>query len=137
MCFDSLHLSFAVMLQPFDYDPNEKNKHKFMVQTIFAPPNTSDMDLLVSPFLTLSAGFYSLYYRRRVEFVSAQKWLTSLSSSQIYGFVGTQTVFCDFSECLFLIFLKNAPYSSNIKKTRCEMSRVLCVQQRAAKTLLN
>jgi len=32
------------MLQPFDYDPNEKSKHKFMVQTIFAPPNTSDME---------------------------------------------------------------------------------------------
>ena len=25
------------MLQPFDYDPHEKNKHKFMVQTMFAP----------------------------------------------------------------------------------------------------
>lgn len=36
------------MLQPFDYDPNEKSKHKFMVQTIFAPPNVSDMDSLVS-----------------------------------------------------------------------------------------
>ncbi|TNM98477.1 hypothetical protein fugu_014723 [Takifugu bimaculatus] len=36
----------SVMLQPFDYDPNEKNKHKFMVQTIFAPPNTSDMESL-------------------------------------------------------------------------------------------
>ncbi|XP_025071747.1 vesicle-associated membrane protein-associated protein A isoform X2 [Alligator sinensis] len=32
------------MLQPFDYDPNEKSKHKFMVQTIFAPPNISDME---------------------------------------------------------------------------------------------
>ena len=28
-------LFVAVMLQPFDYDPNEKNKHKFMVQTMF------------------------------------------------------------------------------------------------------
>ncbi|KAM5219203.1 vesicle-associated membrane protein-associated protein A isoform 3-T3 [Hipposideros larvatus] len=37
-------LKFKVMLQPFDYDPNEKSKHKFMVQTIFAPPNTSDME---------------------------------------------------------------------------------------------
>ncbi|XP_068604649.1 VAMP (vesicle-associated membrane protein)-associated protein A, like [Brachionichthys hirsutus] len=36
----------SVMLQPFDYDPNEKSKHKFMVQTIFAPPNVSDMDPL-------------------------------------------------------------------------------------------
>lgn len=46
--FDIIHLSFTVMLQPFDYDPNEKSKHKFMVQTIFAPPNVSDMDSLVS-----------------------------------------------------------------------------------------
>ncbi|KAI0211930.1 Vesicle-associated membrane protein-associated protein A [Lamellibrachia satsuma] len=30
-------ISVSVMLQPFDYDPNEKNKHKFMVQTMFAP----------------------------------------------------------------------------------------------------
>ncbi|XP_034744893.1 VAMP (vesicle-associated membrane protein)-associated protein A, like [Etheostoma cragini] len=36
----------SVMLQPFDYDPNEKSKHKFMVQTIFAPSNVSDMDSL-------------------------------------------------------------------------------------------
>ncbi|XP_020951714.1 vesicle-associated membrane protein-associated protein A isoform X3 [Sus scrofa] len=37
-------LKFKVMLQPFDYDPNEKSKHKFMVQTIFAPPNITDME---------------------------------------------------------------------------------------------
>ncbi|XP_054483175.1 VAMP (vesicle-associated membrane protein)-associated protein A, like [Anoplopoma fimbria] len=36
----------SVMLQPFDYDPNEKSKHKFMVQTIFAPSNVTDMDSL-------------------------------------------------------------------------------------------
>lgn len=41
-------LSSSVMLQPFDYDPNEKSKHKFMVQTIFAPPNISDMEAVVS-----------------------------------------------------------------------------------------
>ncbi len=45
-----LYQVVAVMLQPFDYDPNEKSKHKFMVQTIFAPPNVSDMDSLVSDF---------------------------------------------------------------------------------------
>ncbi|XP_006897071.1 PREDICTED: vesicle-associated membrane protein-associated protein A-like isoform X1 [Elephantulus edwardii] len=39
-----LSVTVSVMLQPFDYDPNEKSKHKFMVQTIFAPPNTSDME---------------------------------------------------------------------------------------------
>uniref|UniRef100_K7FSH6 Vesicle-associated membrane protein-associated protein A n=1 Tax=Pelodiscus sinensis TaxID=13735 RepID=K7FSH6_PELSI len=37
-------VTVSVMLQPFDYDPNEKSKHKFMVQTIFAPSNTSDME---------------------------------------------------------------------------------------------
>ncbi|KAJ8337175.1 hypothetical protein SKAU_G00383950 [Synaphobranchus kaupii] len=36
----------SVMLQPFEYDPNEKSKHKFMVQTIFAPPGASDMEAL-------------------------------------------------------------------------------------------
>jgi len=30
-------VTVAVMLQPFEYDPAEKNKHKFMVQTMFAP----------------------------------------------------------------------------------------------------
>lgn len=39
-------VNISVMLQPFDYDPNEKSKHKFMVQTIFAPPNVTDMDSL-------------------------------------------------------------------------------------------
>lgn len=39
-------VNISVMLQPFDYDPNEKNKHKFMVQTIFAPATITDMDLL-------------------------------------------------------------------------------------------
>ncbi|KAF5892091.1 vesicle-associated membrane protein-associated protein a, partial [Clarias magur] len=34
----------SVMLQPFDYDPNEKSKHKFMVQTIYAPPNITDLE---------------------------------------------------------------------------------------------
>jgi len=31
-----------VMLQPFDYDPSEKNKHKFMVQTMFSPERSAD-----------------------------------------------------------------------------------------------
>ncbi|XP_057190010.1 VAMP (vesicle-associated membrane protein)-associated protein A, like [Triplophysa rosa] len=35
-------LTISVMLQPFEYDPNEKSKHKFMVQSIFAPPNITD-----------------------------------------------------------------------------------------------
>lgn len=32
----------AVMLQPFEYDPKEKSKHKFMVQTMFVPEGSSD-----------------------------------------------------------------------------------------------
>ncbi|XP_052232832.1 vesicle-associated membrane protein/synaptobrevin-binding protein-like isoform X2 [Dreissena polymorpha] len=35
-------VTVAVMLQPFDYDPTEKNKHKFMVQTMFAPDGKID-----------------------------------------------------------------------------------------------
>lgn len=36
--------SVVVMLQPFEYDPNEKNKHKFMIQTVFAPVGDIDQD---------------------------------------------------------------------------------------------
>ena len=30
------------MLQPFEYDPKEKSKHKFMVQTMFVPDGYTD-----------------------------------------------------------------------------------------------
>lgn len=36
----------AVMLQPFEYDPKEKSKHKFMVQTMFAPEGEMDHESL-------------------------------------------------------------------------------------------
>lgn len=36
------------MLQPFDYDPNEKSKHKFMVQSMVAPYDMTDMESVVS-----------------------------------------------------------------------------------------
>ncbi|XP_028832751.1 vesicle-associated membrane protein-associated protein A isoform X1 [Denticeps clupeoides] len=39
-------VTVSVMLQPFDYDPNEKSKHKFMVQTLFAPSNVADMEAM-------------------------------------------------------------------------------------------
>lgn len=35
-------VTVSVMLQPFDFDQNEKNKHKFMVQTMFAPDGPID-----------------------------------------------------------------------------------------------
>lgn len=48
-CFDSDsdRLCLSVMLQPFDYDPNEKSKHKFMVQSMLAPPEMTDMEGVV------------------------------------------------------------------------------------------
>jgi len=51
------------MLQPFDYDPNEKSKHKFMVQSLLAPPDMTDTEGVVStgPCHLLSKGLYSLY----------------------------------------------------------------------------
>jgi len=39
-------LKIAVSLQPFDYDPAEKNKHKFMVQSMFAPDGEIDQEKL-------------------------------------------------------------------------------------------
>ncbi|XP_061745402.1 vesicle-associated membrane protein-associated protein B/C-like isoform X2 [Nerophis ophidion] len=34
----------SVMLQPFDYDPKEKSKHKFMVLSMLAPHDMTDME---------------------------------------------------------------------------------------------
>lgn len=49
---DLMSFSFCfvstVMLQPFDYDPNEKSKHKFMVQSMLAPYDMTDMEGVVS-----------------------------------------------------------------------------------------
>lgn len=40
-------ITVSVMLQPFDYDPNEKNSHKFMVQSMFVPSGSTEApDLL-------------------------------------------------------------------------------------------
>ncbi|XP_018327754.1 vesicle-associated membrane protein-associated protein B/C [Agrilus planipennis] len=36
----------AICLQPFVFDPNEKNKHKFMVQTVFAPDEEFNLEQL-------------------------------------------------------------------------------------------
>ncbi|XP_033114525.1 vesicle-associated membrane protein-associated protein B-like isoform X2 [Anneissia japonica] len=37
-------ITVSVMLQPFDYDPQEKNKHKFMVQAMVAPQGEFDQE---------------------------------------------------------------------------------------------
>ena len=39
---------FPVSLQPFEFVPAEKNKHKFMVQSMYAPEGEIHQDLLVS-----------------------------------------------------------------------------------------
>jgi hypothetical protein len=46
-----------VLLQPFNYDPNEKNKHKFMVQYLYL--NESEMSLSVEAILTKWKDFPS------------------------------------------------------------------------------
>ncbi|XP_076355519.1 vesicle-associated membrane protein-associated protein A-like [Tachypleus tridentatus] len=37
-------ITVSVMLQPFDYDPHEKLKHKFMVQTMIAPEGDCNLE---------------------------------------------------------------------------------------------
>jgi len=39
-------MEVAIALQPFVFDPNEKNKHKFMVQSLVAPDGDYDADRL-------------------------------------------------------------------------------------------
>ena len=42
---------FSVSLQPFDFDPQDKNRHKFMVQSMFAPAGEINQDSLVCSFI--------------------------------------------------------------------------------------
>ena len=44
-------INFLVLLQPFNYDPNEKNKHKFMVQYLYL--NDEEMALQVNDILNM------------------------------------------------------------------------------------
>nr|ADW24146.1 vesicle-associated membrane protein-associated protein [Branchiostoma belcheri] len=44
----SSSINVSVMLQPFDYDPQEKNKHKFMVQSMFAPEGGIDNETMIN-----------------------------------------------------------------------------------------
>lgn len=37
-----------VSLQPFEFDPTDKNRHKFMVQAMIAPDGEINQDTLVS-----------------------------------------------------------------------------------------
>jgi len=39
-------VQISVSLQPFDFDPNEKNRHKFMVQSMFAPEGDINQETL-------------------------------------------------------------------------------------------
>ncbi|XP_022668376.1 vesicle-associated membrane protein/synaptobrevin-binding protein-like isoform X2 [Varroa jacobsoni] len=39
-------VTVQVMLQPFEYDPNERNKHKFMVQSMIAPEGPINHDII-------------------------------------------------------------------------------------------
>lgn len=49
------------MLQPFDYDPNEKSKHKFMVQSMLAPYDMTDMEGVVSTWAYYFPFFFFFF----------------------------------------------------------------------------
>lgn len=61
LSFPLLFLS-TVMLQPFDYDPNEKSKHKFMVQSMLAPYDMTDMEGVVSTRALHRIGFRMVFF---------------------------------------------------------------------------
>ena len=51
-------MAVVVMLQPFDYNPEEKNNHKFMVQSLFAPNGPIEQDQLVLSLTLLEFSFF-------------------------------------------------------------------------------
>ena len=58
--FNAILIMISVSLQPFEYDPNDKNRHKFMVQSMFAPDGEINQDTLVSKILFWSTFLYEI-----------------------------------------------------------------------------
>ena len=54
------------MLQPFNYDPNEKNKHKFMVQYLYL--NDEEIQLSVNEILNMVNILFLLQYQFQINF---------------------------------------------------------------------
>ena len=51
------------MLQPFEFDPNEKNKHKFMVQSMLAPDGAVEStEQLVSGVNCFKTDIFSCHF---------------------------------------------------------------------------
>ena len=57
----------VVTLQPFDHNPTEKYRHKFMVQSIVIPSAATqqDIDNLVRPLHQFSDVFLRLFVRKK------------------------------------------------------------------------
>ena len=66
-----------LMLQPFDFDPKEKNKHKFMVQALYTP----DSDMSIDELVRDERGFYWMHF-----YLSALNILNDLIAYWITGF---------------------------------------------------
>jgi len=53
------------MLQPFQYDPNEKNRHKFLVQTLIVPDGVTEIqESLVCRFISRATSCHSVWLER-------------------------------------------------------------------------
>lgn len=69
------------MLQPFEYDPTEKNKHKFMVQTMFAPDGDVNQETVVGGafifpplfvYFFMGGSIFCLLYAQRNECLACE-----------------------------------------------------------------
>lgn len=92
-------LTISVMLQPFDYDPNEKSKHKFMVQTIFAPPTTTDTEIMwkeAKPDELMDSKLRCVFElpseNDKVNDIDAAKATPVLNSSKVDGLAAPKSV---------------------------------------------
>lgn len=80
------------MLQPFDYDPNEKSKHKFMVQSMLAPYDMTDMEGVVST--------WAYYFALLLENLKGLNFLHCLSALSFVLFSCVSGI-CVFQKSIF------------------------------------
>jgi len=133
-----------VLLQPFNYDPNEKNKHKFMVQYLYL--NDEEIQMSVNDILTMwkdvnSSRLLDLKLKCIFDYDSSDLTKTTNNTNQAINDTNTSTMssYQSMNETKQPMIPKSEPVASvsrqAIRETIPEPEKVTSSQQQIKKEL--
>jgi len=134
-----------VLLQPFNYDPNEKNKHKFMVQYLYL--NDEEIQMSVNDILTMwkdvnSSRLLDLKLKCIFDYDSSDLTKTTSNTNQAINDTNTSTMssYQSMNETKQPMIPKSEPVASvsrqATRETIPEPEKVTSSQQQIKKELL-